>query len=128
MDSIVFGPDLALGIPVLDQSHRIVFDMLEAMENLPRPAFDKACRELATEFMEHLREENSLMERIDYPAAQVHRAAHGNLLERISRALRLLRDGEEATARDIVRSLPDWLEAHINTMDLALAIAVSRLT
>jgi hemerythrin len=128
MDSIVFGPDLALGIPVLDQSHRIVFDMLEAMENLPRPAFDKACRELATEFMEHLREENSLMERIDYPAAQVHRAAHGNLLERISRVLRLLRDGEEATARDIVRSLPDWLEAHINTMDLALAIAVSRLT
>jgi len=128
MDSIVFGPDLALGIPVLDQSHRIVLDMLEAMENLPRPAFDKACRELATEFMEHLREENSLMERIDYPAAQVHRAAHGNLLERISRVLRLLRDGEEATARDIVRSLPDWLEAHINTMDLALAIAVSRLT
>lgn len=127
MDSIVFGPDLALGIPVLDQSHRIVFDMLEAMENMPRPAFDKACRELATEFMEHLREENSLMERIDYPAARVHRAAHGNLLERISRVLRLLRDGEESTARDIVRTLPDWIEAHINTMDLALAIAVSRL-
>ena len=128
MDSIVFGPDLALGIPVLDQSHRIVFVMLEAMESLPRPAFDQACRELATEFIEHLREENSLMERIDYAAAQAHRAAHGNLLERIARVLRLLRDGEEATARDIVRSLPDWLEAHINTMDLALAIAVSRLT
>jgi len=127
MDSIVFGPDLALGIPELDQSHRIVFDMLDAMENLPRPAFDKACRELATEFMEHLREENSLMDRIGYPAAPAHRAAHGNLLERISRVLRLLRDGEEATARQIVSGLPDWIEAHINTMDLALAIAVSRL-
>jgi len=127
MDSIVFGPDLALGIPELDQSHRIVFDMLEAMENMPRPAFDKACQELAAEFIEHLREENSLMERIAYPAAQVHRAAHGNLLERISRVLRLLRDGEEATAREIVKSLPDWIEAHINTMDLALAVAASRL-
>ncbi|HEY0586267.1 MAG TPA: hemerythrin family protein [Pseudoduganella sp.] len=127
MDSIVFGPDLALGIPVLDQSHRIVFDMLEAMENLPRPAFDAACRELATEFMEHLREEHSLMERIGYPAAQAHRAAHGNLLEKIARALRLLRDNEEATARDVIRSLPDWIEAHINTMDLALAVAASQL-
>ncbi len=126
MDSIVFGPDLALGIPELDQSHRIVFDMLDAMENMPRPAFDQACRELATEFIEHLREENSLMERIGYPAAPGHRAAHGHLLERISRVLRLLRDDDEAGARKIVSTLPDWLEAHINTMDLALAIAASR--
>jgi hemerythrin-like metal-binding protein len=127
MDSIVFGPDLALGIPVLDQSHRIVFDMLEAMEELPRPAFDAACRELTTEFIEHLREENSLMERIGYPAAQAHRIAHGHLLEKAARVLRLLKDDKEARAREIIRSLPDWLEAHINTMDLALAVAVSRL-
>ena len=127
MDSIVFGPDLALGIPVLDQSHRIVFDMLEAMDGLPRPAFDAACRDLAAEFIEHLREENSLMERIGYPAAPAHRAAHGNLLEQMARVLRLLRDGEESTARDVVRRMPDWIEAHINTMDLALAVAVSRL-
>lgn len=126
MDSIAFGPDLALGIPVLDQSHRIVFDMLEAMESLPRPAFDKACHELAAELIEHLKEENSLMARIGYPAAPAHRAAHGHLLERVSRVLRLLRDGEETTARQVVSSLPDWIEAHINTMDLALAIAVSR--
>jgi len=126
MDSIVFGPDLALGIPVLDQSHRIVFDMLDAMEEL-RPAFDAACRELTTEFIEHLREENSLMERIGYPAAQAHRIAHGHLLEKAARVLRLLKDDEEARAREIIRSLPDWLEAHINTMDLALAVAVSRL-
>lgn len=127
MDSIAFGPDLALGIPVLDQSHRIVFDMLEAMKGLPRPAFDTACRELATEFLEHLREENSLMERIGYAAAPVHRAAHGNLLEKAARVLRLLRDNEEATAREIIRTLPDWIEAHINTMDLALAVAASHL-
>jgi len=127
MDSIVFGPDLALGIPELDQSHRIVFDMLDAMENLPRPAFDKACHDLAAEFIEHLREENALMERLAYPAVRVHRAAHGNLLDRIARALRLLRDGDETTARQVVRALPDWIEAHINTMDLALAVAASRL-
>lgn len=127
MDSIVFGPDLALGIPVLDQSHRIVFDMLDAMEGMSRPAFDAACRELTAEFREHLREENSLMERIAYPAAQAHRIAHGHLLEKAARVLRLLKDDDEAGAREIIRSLPDWLEAHINTMDLALAVAVSRL-
>ena len=77
--------------------------------------------------VEHLREENSLMERIGYPAAQAHRIAHGHLLEQVARALRLLQDNEEATARDIIRALPEWLEAHINTMDLALAVAVSRL-
>ena len=126
MDTIVFGPDLALGIPVLDQSHRIVFDMLESMENMPRPAFDKACRALAAEFIEHLREENRLMEQIAYPAMQAHRAAHGTLLEAVARILRLLRADDEAAARGLVRTLPDWIEAHINTMDLGLAVAVSR--
>jgi len=127
MDSIVFGPDLALGIPELDQSHRILFDLLESMASLPRPAFDQACRQLAVEFMQDLREENRLMERIAYPAAAAHRAAHGKILESIASLLRLLKQGDEAAARKIVHSLPDWIEAHINTMDLALAIAASRL-
>jgi hemerythrin-like metal-binding protein len=126
MDSIVFGPDLALGIPVLDQSHRIVFDMLETLETLPRPAYDEACRQLASEFKEHLREENSLMDRIGYPAADAHRAAHGTLMASIARVLLLLGAGEEAAARQVVGTLPDWIEAHINSMDLALAVAVSR--
>ncbi|WP_028102747.1 bacteriohemerythrin [Pseudoduganella violaceinigra] len=127
MDSIVFGPDLALGIPVLDQSHRVIFDLLESMAAMPRPAFDQACRTLAVEIMEDLREENNLMERIGYPAAEAHRCAHGKLLASVAHILPLLRDGKEAAARQIVRSLPDWIEAHINTMDLALAVAVSRV-
>jgi hemerythrin-like metal-binding protein len=127
MDSIVFGPDLALGIPELDQSHRVVFDMLDAMDGLPRPAFDQACRALADEFTEHLREEDRLMDRIGYRAAPAHRAAHGELLDAIARVLQLLQDGEEGAARRIVGTFPDWIEAHINTMDLALAVAVSRL-
>ncbi len=127
MESHVFGPDLALGIPILDQSHRLVFDMLDKMDGLPRPAFDQACRELAAEFMEHLREENSLMERIGYPAAAVHRAAHGELLASVGAIQRQLGAGNEAAARQAVRELGDWLEAHINTMDLALAIAASKL-
>jgi hemerythrin-like metal-binding protein len=127
MDSIVFGPNLALGIPVLDQSHRIVFDMLEAMASLPRPAFDEACRALAAELGEHLREEASLMAQIGYTAAPAHRAAHDELLENVARVLRLLQDGQDKAAREFIGALPDWLEAHINTMDLALAVAASQL-
>jgi len=127
MDSIVFGPDLALGIPVLDQSHRIVFDMLETLEHLPRPAFDQSCRELAVEVREHFREEARLMEQIAYAAAPAHHAAHDELLDMVARVLGLLQEDEENAARDIVRTLPDWIEAHINTMDLALAVAASHL-
>lgn len=126
MDSIVFGPDLALGIPELDQQHRIIFGLLESMEDLARPAFDEACLQLTEEFMQDLREENSLMERIAYPAAQAHRAAHGKLLESLAKVLTLLKNGDEDAARQLVRKLPDWIEAHINTMDLALAVAASR--
>jgi hemerythrin len=67
------------------------------------------------------------MDRIGYPAAPAHRAAHGELLDAIGRVLQLLQDGEEGAARRIVGTFPDWIEAHINTMDLALAVAVSRL-
>lgn len=125
MDTIVFGPDLALGIPVLDQSHRVILDLLGSMNDLPRSAFDEACRQLACEFIEHLREENALMDRISYPGTAVHRKAHDQVLASIESLLRMLANGNEAGARQIVAGLPDWLEAHINTMDLALAVAAS---
>jgi len=127
MDSIVFGPDLALGIPVMDQSHRIIFDLLEAMQHLPRPAFDEACQRLANELATDLEEENQLMRTINYAPADVHQAAHSCIVAAIARAQCLLANGNEVGSREIVRSLPDWLEAHINTMDLALAVAVTRL-
>ena len=127
MDSIVFGPDLALGIPVMDQSHRIVFDLLESMQSLARPAFDAACHQLAAELAEDLAEENRLMATIQYPLAAAHRAAHDSLLASLDHALCLLAADDETGARQIVHSLPDWFAAHINTMDLALAIAASRL-
>lgn len=127
MDSIVFGPDLALGIPVMDQSHRIIFALLESMQSLPRPAFDEACQALTAEFAEDLAEENRLMAAIAYPLRETHRAAHAALLASLDQALGLLAAGDESGARDIMRSLPDSIEAHINTMDLALAVAASHL-
>ncbi|WP_342118707.1 bacteriohemerythrin [Pseudoduganella sp. OTU4001] len=127
MDSIVFGPDLALGIPVMDQSHRIIFDLLQSIDALPRPAFEEACHQLAEEFAQDLAEENHLMEAIGYPLAATHRAAHDSLLASLDQACCLLAAGDESSARRMVRALPDWVEAHINTMDLALAIAASNL-
>jgi len=127
MDSIVFGPDLALGIPVMDQSHRIIFELLETMRHLPRPAFDEACQRLATELATDLNEETRLMRAINYAPADVHKAAHNGILTAISQAQCQLASDDEFEAREIIRSLPDWLEAHINTMDLALAVALTKL-
>jgi hemerythrin len=67
------------------------------------------------------------MAQIGYTAAPAHRAAHDELLENVARVLRLLQDGQDKAAREIIGTLPDWLEAHINTMDLALAVAASQL-
>lgn len=125
MDSIVFGPDLALGIPVMDQSHRIIFDLLDSLDSLPRPAFDETCHRLANEFAEDLAEENRLMDAIGYPLAAVHRAAHESMQAMLGQLLCMLASDDEEGARAIVRAMPDWVEAHINTMDLALAVALS---
>jgi hemerythrin-like metal-binding protein len=127
MDSIVFGPDLALGIPVMDQSHRIIFDLLDSLDTLPRPAFDAACHRLADEIAEDLAEENRLMDSIHYPLAAVHRAAHESMQAKLGELLCLLVADDEEGARAIVRAMPDWVEAHINTMDLALAVALSKV-
>jgi len=127
MDCIVFGPDLALGIPVMDQSHRIIFNLLDAMQDLPRPAFDGALRQLAIELTEDLAEENRLMQAINYEATLVHHAAHESLLETIERAQRLLANDDKLGTREIIDSLANWIEAHINTMDLALAVEITKL-
>lgn len=126
MDCVVFGPDLALGIPVMDQSHRVIFDLLEAMQHLPRPFFDVACRQLAAELAEDLAEENRLMRTINYEAILVHQATHESLLDAIDQAQCLLDKDDEIGSREIIDSLPNWVEAHINTMDLALAVEVTK--
>lgn len=127
MDCIVFGPNLALGIPVMDQSHRIIFNLLDAMQDLPRPVFDDALRQLAIELTEDLAEENRLMRAINYDATLVHQAAHESLLEATERAQRLLANDDKLGTREIIDSLANWIEAHINTMDLALAVEITKL-
>jgi len=126
MDSFILGPGLALGIPVLDQSNRIVFELLERMQDLPRPEFDQACKRLASELAEDLAEENQLMRAINYAAAEAHEEAHVGLLDAVEHAQSLLVRGDLVNSRAIIRSLSNWIEAHINTMDLALAIAITR--
>lgn len=126
MDSLAFTPDLALGIPVMDQSHRIVFARLEELQNLPPRALDQACARLAIELAADLREEERLMAAINYPAAEVHQSTHRSLLAQIDLARARLAEGDELAARKILGSLESWIAAHINTMDLALAIALSR--
>lgn len=126
MDMHVFGPDLALGIPALDQGHKVIFDLLIGLESLPRPQFDDACRELVAELSEDIQNEEELMASIAYPNAEVHCAAHARLLECLDHAMVLLARGDEASARRAIHFLPEWIEAHINTMDLALAVALSK--
>jgi len=115
-----------LGVPVIDQAHRVIFKLLDGLERLPRPAFDNACQQLIKEFIEDLNEENRLMDDLDYPQAPEHRAAHDRLLEALHNAVHLLRRGDEQSARRAVHFLPEWIDKHINTMDLALAVALLR--
>lgn len=60
-----------------------------------------------------------------YYALAVHREEHQRVLERLRHATAAFEAGDPAPLRSTVLELSDWLEAHIVTMDMALAVALT---
>lgn len=116
-------PDLSVGHDVLDGHHQTLFrllaDLTAGMAAMPDEAWARSIGDQLLAYMEcHFSEEEALLEAVDYPFLQFHRASH----QAISMRMHFLLDGLGLrpliqVLTDVQNFLADWLSHHIEIED-----------
>jgi hemerythrin len=124
-----WNSQVELGHPLIDQQHKRLFSLSEAVaqtladSEARRPA-EEALRALIDFVRVHFATENGLMREADFPDAGEHARAHGQLLAELEEYCRKVQQGKNAslTVTGLVAYLWHWLIMHINAADRELVV------
>ncbi|HJV02101.1 MAG TPA: hemerythrin family protein [Burkholderiaceae bacterium] len=121
MEEPIWTPDMALGVPLMDDAHQALAKQISFLQHLSNEDdFDAGLARLTDALEADFRAEEEIMEAIDYPAIRSHREQHARVLS----TLHGLRDGDHAARRRAVELLLPWFHVHLETADTALAAAL----
>lgn len=113
---------LLLGRPEMDQTHREFIDLWRRTVNAEKGQFAIVLAQMLEHTERHFGHEEALMSASSFPAAAEHRADHRRVLGEMSRFAKRAEQGSTAMARCWLKEqIPAWLDAHLRTMDSALA-------
>lgn len=124
MQTIEWSQDMSLGVPEMDQAHKAFLDELAALLTVSDEKFVPDFLTLVARMELDFREEEDLMEDLDYPGIPGHREQHARILGALHHIASRVMDGDIALGREAVALLPQWFMFHLSTMDTALAFAV----
>jgi hemerythrin len=101
-------------------------EMAERMARLAQTSDDQFAdgfTALIADIETSFRDEEAIMEALNYPALRSHREQHARALGALHHAQPQVEGGDIALGREALALLPKWLLLHRSTMDLALANA-----
>jgi acetoacetyl-CoA reductase len=119
-----WSPQMALGVAEIDASHRALIAQLAQARSAPDAAFENALQALIVALESDFREEETLMEAIDFPGIRLHREQHARVLAALHQVVPQVMQGDHAQARKAVELIPSWFMLHLTTMDATLAVAL----
>ncbi|MCA9570235.1 MAG: hemerythrin family protein [Myxococcales bacterium] len=125
MSGFVWEPRFDLGVPEMNDEHRVLIAKMNRLEvllglNAPRNTARAALHDLLTYTKEHFASEERYMERIAYPAVGTHKRVHVSLIERLEGYASAHSAGAEL-GQDFFDFLHFWLRAHICGVDAKYA-------
>ena len=123
MSSTDWRPEYSVGNQALDDQHRVILTLCARIRNLSRSDpdyFDKlhiALHDMSVYASRHFRDEEKLLDEIDYPEADSQRQEHDHYQEMLTE---LLVDAVEGTpdADKMARFLEEWWVDHILNSDM----------
>ncbi|MBJ7310465.1 bacteriohemerythrin [Rugamonas sp. CCM 8940] len=121
MKQMKWSPEMALGVESLDLAHQALMAQMLHLGDADDDALDDGFVLLVKHLERDFREEEDLMESIDYPVIKSHREQHARVLG----ALHAVAPGDRAAAREALGLLPLWFQVHLSTQDAALAMALN---
>ena len=120
MDVLTWDPAMDLGNPALDEAHQALFAEMMRLIAAPDSELAEGLPLLCDKLERDFREEEDLMEALDWHDVKEHREQHARVLS----ALHHVEVGEPGEAREAIMLLPQWFQLHVSTMDRALATAL----
>ncbi|WP_317202560.1 hemerythrin family protein [Janthinobacterium sp.] len=124
MHTIKWSDDMALGVPAMDQAHKALLAQINRLMAAPDALFAQAYAELIVTLEDDFREEETLMESIQFPSRRRHSEQHARVRDGLRHAEAGVGQGDFERAREVVRLLPRWFLGHLSSMDLELAVAL----
>ncbi|WP_018870202.1 bacteriohemerythrin [Thioalkalivibrio sp. ALgr3] len=124
MTSLNWSSNLELGLDVIDEQHKRIFEYLQQTEHAIATENEQEVREVVDGLLDytssHLVFEEGLMEKAGYPALDAHRKVHEAFAARIEKLRGELEKGHDTfgVARKIRSDLGLWLMNHIKRDDL----------
>ncbi len=124
MSFVLWKPCYCIGDSKIDAQHRKLVSILNflhdrILEACSKKLVDRILMELVCYAEEHFQDEESLMEKIRYPALEHHRQEHERLLVEVF-AFKKKFDHGLATKMELLHFLRDWLINHVINEDLEI--------
>ncbi len=124
MEFVSWKSCYCVGDPTIDYQHRRLVALLNLLHDKIHSKasailVDKALIELINYAEEHFRDEERLMESINYPYLAEHRAEHERLVIEVF-AFKERYDKGLVSGRDLLEFLREWLIQHILGSDLMI--------
>jgi hemerythrin-like metal-binding protein len=129
---IQWGPDLELGIPLLDAQHRSLVSLanrlyLEHKKGKRGMEAKRAVSELFAYSNTHFGDEEAFFARFNLPSMGQHALAHSAFIARASEFEERLSSGTPAEAAELLGFLESWIKRHIGRDDRELVRIARRV-
>jgi methyl-accepting chemotaxis protein len=115
---------MALGMPDIDNAHQAFIAQLEQLLSAPDDAFESGLYALISAMETDFRQEEALMEEIDFPGIRMHREQHARVLSALHHVVPQVMQGDHAQARKVIELIPQWFLFHLTTMDATMVVAL----
>ncbi len=122
--SIVWTPDLSVGVKHIDDQHKIWFEKANSLFQAGKERRAKDYINTMLDFLDeytkqHFKDEEAYMEEIGYPEIEAQKRAHASFINELSK---LKSDYNKAGGNLLVilnanKMIIDWLTNHIRIMD-----------
>nr|WP_235619764.1 MULTISPECIES: bacteriohemerythrin [unclassified Treponema] len=117
-----------VGVPSVDKQHRHLVDLINNLYNAClgekaelEETFRDVMKELVDYVMIHFKDEEVIMEEMNYPALKEHKQKHELFVKEILKSVNAYKNGKQFVPNSFVRFLRDWLFNHILIDDKAWA-------
>lgn len=122
MPMLQWSDTLALGLPVMDDTHHEFVDLLAKVRNAPDDALLALWRELVAHTDDHFAREDRWMKDTGFSSANCHTTQHQVVLQVMREGDKRGTAGDLAVVRQMADELVTWFPMHTQAMDAALAL------
>lgn len=116
-DRLAWDKSYETGHYDLDEQHRWLFSTAQKIRNVDPDEADQVIEELFKYTEEHFKQEETLMESLDYPHMEEHLQQHEALIGRLNELTDSSKEKGE-TLEELISVLMDWLRKHILEQDV----------